>query len=271
MTRQVYRRDKGFTLLEILLAIAIFALGGVAILSLFLAQATRAKHAADANRAIEIAATVRSTLEAALNSPPRVIGQANAARFLYPVAFPFASLTNQSPRYGANKMGDGDSPVPHREFDTAQVPTWFLELPKQPFQGDGDRVRRGETVMFFPSDLKDINGNAMSSPSIGADPGGLSRDDLRVFYWKPEITSLIAKEKLGSRLDTDDSDIYAFNFRVDRSVSRSDLPNPAGGAEKMLLPGLYVVRLRVFRGYDPEPGARNVPVQEFEFTIATTE
>ncbi len=266
MMRRRMHSTRGFTLLEILLSIAIFALGGVAILALFLSNTNRARQAADANRAVEIASTVRETIEAALASPPVVVGTGDNARYLYPVAFPFASLTNLSTRSGPNQAIDGRSPVDLSRFENDPVPTYFLELPKDPYRGEaqGSAVR-GRTVMFLPADLRDRQGNPARVRDYGGSTGQIV-SDLRVFYWKPDAMSIAGEAALGSGLDRDDADIYAFNFRIDRSVSRADFPDPRGGGN-MLLPGLYQLRLRVYRGY--EPGA--LPFEEFVFAIRALE
>jgi hypothetical protein len=83
------------------------------------------------------------------------------------------------------------------------------------------------------------------------------------------VLSVSGSNQIGDRLDNDDGDIYSFNFRIDRSVARTDIPDPADGGVKQLVPGLYVVRLRIFRAYDP--AVRNVPIHEMQFTIAATE
>jgi len=272
MARHNRHIRSGFTLLEILLAIAIFALGGVAILALFIAQANRAKLAADANRSIEIAASVRAALEAAVQAPPLVIGKGETARYLYPLSIPFASLTNLSPRYGENMEVGGDTRTDVEGMDKDPVPAYFLELPKKPYRGNSaNDVVRGETVMVYPMDLKDIKGSPVKSPRLGAG-GDKTGNDLRVFYWTPDILSAAGKNLIGERIDNDDSDIYSFNFRIDRSVARTDIPDVADPSVKSLVPGLYVVRLRVYRGYDPAP---NTPekflTHEFQFTIAATE
>lgn len=259
-------RRRGFTLLEILLSIAIFALGGVAILALFLAFATRAKHAADWNRCVDIASTVRATMETAVASPPQVIGTGKDARYLYPIAFPFASLINQSPRYGPNRSEGETPPISYQQADSSEVPVYFLELPRDPYQGES-RAVRGRSVMFIPSDLKDMKGQAaqVSTDEVGQS-GTVPVRDLRVFYWRPTPLTLGGTGNVGDSLDVDDSDVYAFNFRLDRSVSRSPMPGATG---KELLPGLYIVRLRVYKGYDP--AKQNEPIEEFSFTIAATE
>lgn len=258
----------GFTLLEILLAIAIFALGGVAILALFIAQANKAKLAADANRAIDIAGTVRATIEAAVRANPRTIGTGENIRYLYPISFPFASLANESPRYGDNKQADGETTIDAQGWDSDPVLTYYIELPKEPFRGESQPVR-GKNVTFFPADLRNISGAVVSSPRIGSAPERTG-EELRVFYWKPDVLSVSGSRQIGDRLDNDDSDIYSFNFRIDRSVARTDLPDPADASVKQPVPGLYVVRLRIFRAYDITSNT-NVPIHEMQFTIAATE
>jgi type II secretory pathway pseudopilin PulG len=264
MRRSLRQSSRGFTLLEILLSIAIFALGGVAILALFLAFTDRARQAADANRAVEIASTVRETIEASLASPPIVVGTGENVRYLYPIAFPFASLVNLSTRSGPNQAKDGVSPVDLTRFENDPVPTYYLELPKQPYRGEG-AIQRGLTMMFLPGDLRDRTGAVARVLDLGAGASQTVANSM-VFYWRPDSMSIAGERALGPGIDRDDADIYSFNFRIDRSVARADFNDPRGGG-KMLLPGLYQVRLRVYRGYQEN----ELPFEEFVFAVRALE
>jgi prepilin-type N-terminal cleavage/methylation domain-containing protein len=258
----------GFTLLEILISIAIFAIGGVSILSLFLASANTARKAADANRAVDIATSVRSCIEAAVLAPPILVNREGRRTRLFPVAFPFASLKNLSPRFGPNRANrDGDSRVKIKELENDAIPSGYMELPYEPFGGESNMVE-GKHFTFFPKDMVDIKGDPVR---VDADETieAAKDSDVRVFYCRPHAFSLVSKDQLGPRLDSDENDVYAFNFFIRKSVARSALADPKGGGNK-LLEGLYVAHVRVFKSYDPNI-TNNRPVQEFQFTIAAME
>jgi len=245
------KRRAGFTLLEILLGMSIFAIGGVAVLSLFIANANRAERAANDSRAVNIAASVRSTLEAALRSPPMQLD--GGERRLYPIAFPFATL---DPAFSRLRSQAGvDYELNRPKLDSSK--TYFFELPKDPFRGR-DSTTQAFTVL--PKDLLNQDGRAIEVL------GGQAMN--RVLFMKPSAIGLAGNERLGDDLDIDDADAYAFSFFITRSVERS--PYTIRGT-KPLLEGLYVVQLRVFKGYDLTPGANNAPIQEFTFTLGSQE
>ena len=60
---------KGFTLTEILVALAIFALGGTAIMALFITNVRLSRQAMDYTRAAEITRNIRSLMTQSLSRP----------------------------------------------------------------------------------------------------------------------------------------------------------------------------------------------------------
>lgn len=78
------RMKKGFTLTEILIAMAIFALGGVSIVGLFIANMRMARNAMDAMRAAEIMRNVRALMTASLSRPISFGDDKTMYRFDYP-------------------------------------------------------------------------------------------------------------------------------------------------------------------------------------------
>ncbi|NUQ35799.1 MAG: hypothetical protein HUU29_12765 [Planctomycetaceae bacterium] len=235
---------------------AIFAIGGVALLALFLLHINDAAKAATANRALEIASSVRASLEASLRSP-MTVQSGGVERTVYPFAFPFASLENLSPR--------ADVPLDFELADNfrklSDIPTVFFELPKKEWKGDfGDR----SALSILPLDL-------MTREGIYLDPNRLDRDRQKnkVWYYKPTALTVIGDEKLDTETaDLDDRDSYAFNILLRRSVMRAHRPPPGEGA-KPVLPGLYVFHIRIFKGYDPS--VTNEPVYEFDMTLVAPE
>lgn len=245
---------RGFTLLEILLGMSIFAIGGVAVLSLFISNANRAQRAANDSRAVNIAASVRGSLEAALRSPPLQLD--SGERRLYPLSFPFATLDAGLSNLRSEAELDYQGNL--QQLERSQ--TYFFELPEEPFKGSESSAL---AFTVLPKDLLDQDGRAM--PVIGG--GNVNR----VWYMKPSTMGLAGKQGgdgVGEEVDIDDSDAYSFSFFITRSVERS--PYEIGG-QNPLLDGLYVVQLRVFQGYDATPGVTNEPIQEFTFTLNSQE
>lgn len=235
----------GFTLLEILLGMAIFAIGGVAVLSLFIANANRAERAANETRAVNIAASVRGVLEAALRSPPVQLD--GGERRLYPISFPFATLQGDlSPLRSAN------NDYPQRIDEVENSVTYFFELPDGQFRGT---TSNADAFSVLPKQLRNIAGEQVS--------GLNGQQENRVWFVKPTTFSIAGEDELGGDIDLDDSDAYSFSLFITRSVERSHFETDG---ENRLLDGLYVVQLRVFKGYD-FANQTNVPIQEFTFTL----
>ena len=89
MSKQRTRR--GFTLTEILVAMAIFALGGSAIVALFITNARLSRQAMDYTRASEIGRNVRSLVSHALSRPVPTDTLGNVP--IYKFDYPGTSLT----------------------------------------------------------------------------------------------------------------------------------------------------------------------------------
>ncbi len=242
------KRFQGFTLLEILLAMAILALGGVSILALFLANADRSRQAADASRSVNIAASVRSILKASLQAPAIVQGTFDVnepgKNQLYAFSFPFATLNDPRSREDSGKT----TAVRREEGD---LTPYFFRLPSKPYQGDASPP---EAYTVLPRQLLDIQGNPIGS-------------NASVWYYKPTDLTRAGIENVGDAVDLDDNESYAFSFFIRRSVARNDVDPFADDTIPKLIDGLYVVQLRIFKGYDPSIDT-NRPIQEFSFTLA---
>ena len=240
MTRKA---NRGFTLVEVLLAMAIFAIGGVSILALFLANSTRAARAADRNRAVEIASSVRAALETAMIAPPVVqAGSGSQKDRLYQLALPQFTL---------------DAPaVQATSSPTTETPVYYFRLPTEPFVG-GAKPPGQYTVL--PRELLDITGKALK----------VANGEPKAWYFRTTPLSRRTEKELGPTSDRDEREAYSFNFFIRRSVARSDIESSGRGATRSLLEGLYVVQLRVYKGYDEQ--GQNTPIEEFTFYLTATQ
>ena len=246
--------SRGFSLIEILIAMVIFALGGIAILTLFISQYRNILEAAEMNRCMEIAESTRSALEASLQSTPTVIWTGpskDGFRKLYPFALPFATLRSFSPR-------DERAGVPTIE-ELEESRTSFFELPQAPYTGDSSPP---EAYTWLPRQFTDAKGVA-----IPIEDPGQARN--AVWYMKPTVQTVSGKNVLGKDIDLDDRDVYSFMVVIRKSVARSDVDN-IGSKGKIPLDGLYVAQLRIFKGYDPR-STINAPIRVFNFTLVAAE
>lgn len=254
------RTKKGFTLTEILIAMAIFALGGVSIVGLFIANMRMARNAMDAMRAAEIMRNVRALMTSSLSRP---ITQGDD-RIIYRFDYPGASLKFR-PSLLAERESGGTavriSPEERRAmFGSVEENAVFYSLPVKNFDATlwGARQSQDEMTTALPDEA-------------------LSRAGDRKFPGQPpEVFRLIPDTLRSSGVsvphDADDRIFYSFDITIRRSVSRSST-SLDGGATKVPLDDLYVVHLRVYKGFEyaAEYGGEkqtNKPVFEWDFLVS---
>ncbi|MCA8938318.1 MAG: prepilin-type N-terminal cleavage/methylation domain-containing protein, partial [Planctomycetes bacterium] len=245
--------EKGFTLVEILVSIAIFAIGGVAILALFIAMSERQRQSAEITRGTEIAANVRNQLVACMKLPIKRDGE----RIYRQISFPFASLDPD--------IGRREKEAANRRFestDSVGTNTFFFELPREQYQGLEGFASNPDTVTNLPNELKD---GGLREFKVGSP----ERDPLVFFCLPSAFNSVRDKLDTPESVDFDDTGNYSFRVSIRRSTMRSEYSRNQAGSrydgQKELLQGVYVCQVRVYKGY--KLGGGNIPVVEETFTI----
>ncbi|MBK9976160.1 MAG: type II secretion system protein [Planctomycetes bacterium] len=255
--KPVTRRFKrGFTLTEILVAMAIFALGGSAIVALFITNARLSRQAMDYTRAAEISRNVRSLITTSL-SRPILIGNEPVYKFDYPGSSLTFRPTEYTKLYEQGKTG---GEVPASLGGTPVENSLFFKLPKNMFDV---RIRGEENLRqvqtWLPNDATDANGGARSFPNGRPEVFRLMPDRLR------QAGAL-------DGLDPDDRMFYSFDFTIRRSVMRSEVEDPSIPGGKVPLNDLFVVHVKVYKGYEyrEEAGEEvvNDPLYEWDFYVS---
>ena len=245
---------KGFTLTEILVALAIFALGGTAIMALFITNVRLSRQAMDYTRAAEFTRNIRSIMTQSLSRPINInaVDNDNVYAFYYPES----SLTFIPDEYrdyyeGGGKTGTGDALT-----DTIGGPpvsnTVFFRLPKNMFDANltGDASK---TVMTeIPRDAVNSSGSPMSFEK-----------EPKVFRLLPDH---LRRAGATDGLDADDRMAYQFNISVRRSVQRASVEAATGGNAKQPLDDLFVVHVKIFKGFD-FGDVLNDPYFEWDFYV----
>lgn len=254
------RTKRGFTLTEILIAMAIFALGGVSIVGLFIANMRMARNAMDATRASEIMRNVRALITSSLSRPIAYGNDRTMYRFDYPntsLKFKPSVLVD---REGASTVPPLSNEAKRAMFGTLEENVVFFELPTRNFDATlwGNAQTRDEMATMLPDEA-------------------LSRSGDRKFTAAPpEVFRLVPDTLRSSGItygyDSDDRVFYTFDFAIHRSVSRSS-QSIDGGGQKTALDDLYVVHLRVYKGFEfaSDYGGEkqtNKPFFEWDFLIA---
>ncbi|MCC6574089.1 MAG: prepilin-type N-terminal cleavage/methylation domain-containing protein [Planctomycetes bacterium] len=261
----MHLRDKrGLTLTELLIAMAIFALGGASIVALFLANAKLSAQAVNMTRAAEITRNVRSYLTSSLTRP---ISNPNGAP-LYRFDYPGASLKfRPALLLQREATGNQTALTPDELAEMAGKPTEntaYFRLPTDTFDATLELGDRNERMVELPDEGMDDTGNNLFDGGIG-----------------PEVYRLLPDTMRDSAIyrgyDPDDRMFYSFDFSIRRSVSRGSemMPNMLG--QRVFLEDLFVVHLRVYRGFDyREENAgtaveneRNI-IYETSFMVAAT-
>ncbi|KAA0212746.1 type II secretion system protein [bacterium] len=254
---------KGFTLTEILVAMAIFALGGVSIVGLFIANMKMSRNAMDASRAAEIMRNVRALVTSSLSRPIALRDDYTVYRFDYPGAslkFKPKDLTDRESTGGSTTAAT--TPEMRRQlFGNVEDNVLFFALPAKEFDVTlitSEDARR-QMMTSLPND-------------------GLSRTgDRRFTGVPPEVYRLVPDTLRSSGViqghDFDDRPFYSFDFSIRRGVSRSSAPLEGGGTRKAPLDDLYVVHIRIFKGFEfasdyDGQAQQNKPFFEWDFMVA---
>lgn len=248
--------SRGFTLTEILVALAIFALGGTAIMALFITNVRLARQAMDYTRASELTRNIRSLMTESLSRPIPI----NDTDSIYAFYYPDSSLSfipdeyldyyegGKLAKYGNFKDRDalkdniGGSPAQN---------TVFFKLPKNPYdaniQGDGQK----SVVTVVPRDALNASG------------------DKKNFEIEPKVFRLLPDDlrRVGAvdGLDPDDRMFYQFDFSVRRTVQRASVTKPDGS--KAPLDDLYVVHVKIYKGFEFQGDVLNDPYFEWDFYV----
>lgn len=247
---------RGFTLTEILVALAIFALGGTAIMALFITNVRLSRQAMDYTRAAEITRNVRSLVTQSLSRPINLNENDNIYAFYYPDS----SLTFTPDQYreyyegGKSKTASGDRDATKDIVGGAPATnTVFFRLPKVMFDAGVTGDARKNMVTEVPVDGLNASGG---KASFEGDP--------RVFRLLPDP---LRRAGAIEGLDPDDRMFYQFDFSVRRSVQRASVPSADGTGQKQPLDDLYVVHVRVYKGFQFEGDVINDPFFEWDFYV----
>jgi hypothetical protein len=238
---------------------AIFALGGSAIVALFITNVRLSRQAMDYTRAAEISRNVRSLVTQSL-SRPIPVAQAGAPP-IYKFDYPGTSLTFRPSQYMQDvERGGGDAPKDVGGKPTAN--TLFFRLPVERFDArvtGEDNLRRVQTLL--PNDAVDEKGALRAWGTQGGRPD--------VFRMVPD---LLRQAGAIDGLDKDDRMFYSFDFSVRRSVARSQVEDPKNPGVKLPLEDLYVVQVRIYKSFtfreDAGMDVENTPIYEWDFFVS---
>ncbi|MDC1142769.1 type II secretion system protein [Planctomycetota bacterium] len=261
------RTKKAFTLTEILIALGIFAIGGTAIMSLFITNIRLSQQAMDYTRAAEIQRNVRSLLTQAVTRPISV----NESSTVYEFHYPETSLSFVPSEYLRDETGNsGSYAKPNMDViaGTSVENTIYFKLPNEQFDAnliDYDQLPTAglkRKLTSLPNEACNVNGGQVSFPELPDGP--------QVFRFMP---SVVRQSGLMDGFDKDDRMFYSFDFSIRRSNARASVEQVKNPGVKAPLEALYVVHLRVYKGFSlPEDNegdvVQNTPIYETDFYIS---
>ncbi|MHC4839924.1 MAG: type IV pilus modification PilV family protein [Planctomycetota bacterium] len=260
------RTKKAFTLTEILIALGIFAIGGTAIMALFITNIRLSEQAMDYTRAAEIQRNVRSLLTQAVKRPNSVSANSTVYEFYYP-----GTSLSFVPREYLEGENEGETVVRNKIEEIGGSPnqnTIYFKLPDKMFDANVvnyDRLPTSDQKLMMtslPNEACNINGSQVSWPNVAAGP--------QVFRFKP---SVVRNAGVTDGFDKDDRMFYSFDFSIRRSNARASVSSGNKASAKAPLTSLYVVHLRVYKGFSlPEDNSgdvvQNTPIYETDFYIS---
>jgi prepilin-type N-terminal cleavage/methylation domain-containing protein len=248
-------KRKGFTLTEILVALAIFALGGTAIMALFITNVRLSRQAMDYTRAAELTRNIRSLMTESLSRPIPVNDTDNIYAFYYPES----SLTFDPNTYLDDYEGGKLARTSARDKDALKdniggAPaqnTVFFRLPRNQFDANIQGDAQKNVLTIIPRDCLNSSG------------------DKRTFEREPRVFRLLPDHlrRVGAveGLDPDDRMFYQFDISVRRSVQRSGIDR--ADKTKVPLEDLYVVHVKIYKGFEFEGDVINDPYFEWDFYV----
>lgn len=244
---------KGFTLTEILVALAIFALGGTAIMALFITNVRLSRQAMDYTRAAEITRNIRSLMTQSVSRPVNLNQNDNIYAFYYPGS----SLTYNPDDY-RDRFETGETMTePPNEVNVGGPPTdntVFFRLPKQQFNSAAINYQdTSGQLTIIPRDSVTSSGTQRSWE--GTEP--------QVFRLMPD--SLRRAGALDG-MDPDDRMFYQFDISIRRSVQRASVDSTTTTGQKQALDDLYVVHVRIYKGFE-FGDVINDPYFEWDFYV----
>lgn len=250
---------KGFTLTEILVALAIFALGGTAIMALFITNVRLSRQAMDYTRAAEITRNIRSVMTQSLSRPVNLSQDDNIYAFYYPgssVTFNPDEYRDRFESGGATTTGEVPDEVVVGGAPTDN--TVFFRLPKQMFNSAAVNYQESSQQMtVIPRDAVSSAGSKRNWE--GQQP--------QVFRLMPDS---LRRAAAIDGLDADDRMFYQFDISIRRSVQRASVDSVATTGQKQPLEDLYVVHVRIYKGFE-FGDVINDPYFEWDFYVNATQ
>lgn len=254
-------RRRGLTLTELLIAMAIFALGGSAIVSLFLVNARLSLQAINLTRAAEISRNVRSFLTVSLGRP---ISLPDGSAPIYRFDYAGSSLQFSPSKYLLEReQNNNPQPLSAQEFEAyaglAEDNAVYFRLPTELFNATLTEQERADLMVDLPGEALSASGGPRFNASNS-----------------PEVFRLLPDNMRGSAImrgyDPDERMFFSFDFSLRRSNLRSSLITPDGAGGTQPLSDLFVCHLRVYRGFDfasdnAGQAAENDPIFETSFHV----
>lgn len=238
--------QRGLTLTELLIAMAIFALGGASIVALFLANAKLSAQAVNMTRAAEITRNVRAYITSSLQRPIVLPNGETIYRFDYAGA----SLSFLPSKMFERENSGIKGPLTQDDFvaiaGKSANNTVYFKLPAEKFNATVKEAERDELMVDLPDEGLGLDGNPLYSERAP-----------EVFRLLPDT---MRENAILRGFDPDDRMFYSFDFSVRRSVSRSSDLKANTSGERENLEDLFVVHLRVYRGFDFAEENANVPL-----------
>ncbi|MBZ0135147.1 MAG: prepilin-type N-terminal cleavage/methylation domain-containing protein [Planctomycetes bacterium] len=251
--RRITGTRKGFTLTEILVALAIFALGGTAIMALFITNVRLSRQAMDYTRAAEITRNVRSLMTQSLSRPINLNKDDNIYAFYYPGSSLSFNPDTYRERFETGATSSGET----NEANIGNPPTdniVFFRLPKQMFNSPAINYQEPTgQLTVIPRDTLTSAGTSRSFD--GPRP--------QVFRLMPDA---LRRSRAIDGLDPDDRMSYQFDVSIRRSVQRASVDATDASGAKQPLEDLFVVHVRVYKGFE-FGDVVNDPYFEWDFYV----